>query len=53
MRLKTGGPVMTVVKVHYSVRKTALVECRWDVDGYPTHKMQSFSPDALEHIIQH
>jgi uncharacterized protein YodC (DUF2158 family) len=53
VRLKTGGPVMTVVKVHYSVRKTALVECRWEVDGYPTHKMQSFPPDALEHVIQH
>ncbi len=43
---------MTVVKVHYSVRKTALVECQWDaiVDEYPTHKMQSFPPELLEHV---
>ncbi len=44
--------MMTVVKVHYSVRKTALVECRWDIDVYPTQKMQSFPPDDLEHVIQ-
>jgi uncharacterized protein YodC (DUF2158 family) len=48
VRLKTGGPVMTVVKIHYRVRKTALVECRWSVDEFPNHKMQSFPPESLE-----
>jgi len=50
VQLKTGGPVMTVVKIHYSVRKTALVTCTWSVDTYPNHKMQSFPPESLEAV---
>ncbi len=43
---------MTVVKVHYTVRKTALVECRCSVAEFRNHKMQSFPAEWLELLEQ-